>query len=127
MKTMKIPETGHYRYTENMLFSFDISKDISISNSVLCATIDKANIQFPLTIRPVQTGDKFCPFGMEGHRLVSDFLTDQKLSLLDKRRQLVVTDNKGEILWLVGLRIDHRYRVTNSTSSILRITLAKTL
>ena len=127
MKTMKIPETGHYRYTENMLFSFDISKDISISNSVLCATIDKANIQFPLTIRPVQTGDKFCPFGMEGHRLVSDFLTDQKLSLLDKRRQLVITDNKGEILWLVGLRIDHRYRVTNSTSSILRITLAKTL
>ena len=127
MKTMKIPETGHYRYTDNMRFSFDISNDISISNSVFCATIDAVNIQFPLTIRPVQTGDKFCPFGMEGHRLVSDFLTDQKLSLLEKRRQLVVTDSKGEILWLVGLRIDNRYRVTNTTSSILRITLAKTL
>jgi tRNA(Ile)-lysidine synthase len=127
MKAMKIPETGHYRYTDNIRFSFEISNAISISNSVFCATIDIADIQFPLTIRPVQTGDKFCPLGMKGHRLISDFLTDQKLSLLEKRRQLVVTDAHGEILWLVGLRIDHRYRVTNTTSSILRITVAKTL
>lgn len=127
MKAMKIPETGHYRYTDNIRFSFDISNAISISNSVFCATLDIADIQFPLTIRPVQTGDKFCPLGMKGHRLISDFLTDQKLSLLEKRRQLVVTDAHGEILWLVGLRIDHRYRVTNTTSSILRITVAKTL
>ena len=127
MKAMKIPETGHYRYTDNIRFLFDISNAISISNSVFCATLDIADIQFPLTIRPVQTGDKFCPLGMKGHRLISDFLTDQKLSLLEKRRQLVVTDAHGEILWLVGLRIDHRYRVTNTTSSILRITVAKTL
>jgi tRNA(Ile)-lysidine synthase len=64
---------------------------------------------------------------MEGHRLVSDFLTDQKLSLLEKRRQLVVTDAKGDILWVVGLRTDNRYSVKNTTSSILRITVAKTL
>ncbi|MBO5593541.1 MAG: tRNA lysidine(34) synthetase TilS [Prevotella sp.] len=127
MKAMKIPETGHYRYTDNIRFLFEISNAISISNSVFCATLDIADIQFPLTIRPVQTGDKFCPLGMKGHRLISDFLTDQKLSLLEKRRQLVVTDAHGEILWLVGLRIDHRYRVTNTTSSILRITVAKTL
>ena len=127
MKTMKIPEEGHYRYTEDMCFSFEHSDTISISNSAFCATIDLANVQYPLTIRPVQTGDRFCPFGMEGHRLVSDFLTDQKLSLLEKRRQLVVTDAKGDILWLVGLRTDNRYRVKNTTSSILRITVAKTL
>ena len=127
MKTMKIPEEGHYRYTEDMRFSFEHSDTISISNSAFCATVDLANIQYPLTIRPVQTGDRFCPFGMEGHRLVSDFLTDQKLSLLEKRRQLVVTDAKGDILWLVGLRTDNRYRVKNTTSSILRITVAKTL
>jgi tRNA(Ile)-lysidine synthase len=127
MKTMKIPEEGHFRYTEDMRFSFEHSDTISISNSAFCATIDLANVQYPLTIRPVQTGDRFCPFGMEGHRLVSDFLTDQKLSLLEKRRQLVVTDAKGDILWVVGLRTDNRYRVKNTTSSILRITVAKTL
>ena len=127
MKTMKIPEEGHYRYMDDMRFSFEHTDTISISNSAFCATIDLANIQYPLTVRPVQTGDRFCPFGMEGHRLVSDFLTDQKLSLLEKRRQLVVTDAKGDILWLVGLRTDNRYRVTKTTSSILRITLAKSL
>lgn len=127
MKTMKIPEEGHYRYMDDMRFSFEHTDTISVSNSAFCATIDLANIQYPLTVRPVQTGDRFCPFGMEGHRLVSDFLTDQKLSLLEKRRQLVVTDAKGDILWLVGLRTDNRYRVTKTTSSILRITLAKSL
>lgn len=127
MKTMKIPEEGHYRYMDDMRFSFEHTDTISVSNSAFCATIDLANIQYPLTVRPVQTGDRFCPFGMEGHRLVSDFLTDQKLSLLEKRRQLVVTDAKGDILWLVGLRTDNRYRVTKTTSSILRITVAKSL
>lgn len=127
MKTMKIPEEGHYRYMDDMRFSFEHTDTISVSNSAFCATINLANIQYPLTVRPVQTGDRFCPFGMEGHRLVSDFLTDQKLSLLEKRRQLVVTDAKGDILWLVGLRTDNRYRVTKTTSSILRITLAKSL
>ncbi len=127
MKTMKIPEEGHYRYMDDMRFLFEHTDTISVSNSAFCATIDLANIQYPLTVRPVQTGDRFCPFGMEGHRLVSDFLTDQKLSLLEKRRQLVVTDAKGDILWLVGLRTDNRYRVTKTTSSILRITLAKSL
>ena len=127
MKTMKMPEPGCYRYTEDMRFDVVVTDNISISNSAFCTTLDAANIQFPLTIRPVQTGDKFCPFGMKGHKLVSDFLTDQKLSLLEKRRQLVVTDRQGEIIWLVGLRIDNRYRVSNQTSSILRITVAKSL
>ena len=80
-----------------------------------------------MTVRPVQTADRFCPFGMEGHKLVSDFLTDLKLSVLEKRRQLVITDRHGEILWVVGRRIDNRFKVTKQTSSILRITLAKTL
>ena len=60
---------------------------------------------------------------MSGHRLVSDFLTDLKLSLLEKRRQLVVTDATGTILWLVGLRTDNRFRVTPDTPVILRLTL----
>jgi tRNA(Ile)-lysidine synthase len=60
---------------------------------------------------------------MTGHRLVSDYLTDLKLSVLEKRRQLVITDATGTILWLVGHRTDNRFRVTNDTNSILRLTL----
>jgi tRNA(Ile)-lysidine synthase len=69
----------------------------------------------------VQQGDRFQPFGMQGQKLVSDFLTDQRLNLLEKRRQLVVTDATGTILWLVGRRIAHPFRVTDAAASILRI------
>jgi len=63
---------------------------------------------------------------MEGSRLVSDFLTDRKVNLLRKRRQLVVADASGRILWLVGQRTDNRFRVTGATRSVLRITTDST-
>ena len=121
IKPLVIPETGSYRLSDDLCLKVEITDNISISKLADCATIDKEKVLFPLTVRPVQSGDSFCPFGMEGHKLVSDFLTDQKLSLLEKRRQLVVTDDTGAILWLVGLRTDNRFRVTPQTTTILRL------
>lgn len=121
MKTMKIPETGRYRYDEKTCFDVIVTNEVGISKASDTVTLDADTVRFPLTVRPVETGDRFCPYGMEGYRLVSDFLTDSKLSLIDKRRQLVVTDGDGQIIWLVGLRSDHRYRVTEQTATILRI------
>ena len=123
IKPLRIPEAGNYRFSPEILFSVKLTDDISISKSVECATLDAANIQFPLTVRQVASGDAFCPFGMEGRKLVSDFLTDRKISLLEKRRQLVVTAANGDIIWLVGQRTDHRYRITASTHQVLSITL----
>jgi len=125
MKTLKIPETGLYVYDAFDSFRVEKVNDVSVSKAQDVITLDAADIQFPLTVRPVQTGDEFCPFGMEGHRLVSDFLTDHKLSALEKRRQLVVTNGNGDILWIVGLRTDHRYRVNKQTSLVLRISREK--
>lgn len=122
-RPMKIPEPGTYRVGNQCLIKVELSQTITISKTADCATLDQATVYFPLTIRPVRDGDTFCPFGMEGHRLVSDFLTDRKLSVLEKRRQLVVTDADDTILWLVGLRTDHRFRVTNQTTTILRLTI----
>ena len=62
---------------------------------------------------------------MDGHKLVSDFLTDRKVSLREKRRQLVVTNANGDIIWLVGQRPDNRYRITPQTHQMLRIALIK--
>lgn len=123
MKAMKLPEHGHYVYKEDIHFNVEISNDISISKSADCATLDAEKVQFPLTVRPVCTGDVFVPFGMDGHKLVSDYLTDRKCTLFEKRRQLVVTDCHDQIIWLVGQRTDNRYRVTEQTTSVLRITL----
>ena len=119
IKPLRIPEPGNYRFSPEILFSVKTSDDISVSKSDDCITLDAANIQFPLTIRKVASGDVFCPFGMEGHKLVSDFLTDRKISLFEKRRQLVVTNANGDILWLVGQRADNRYRITPQTTKVL--------
>ena len=123
VKPLRIPEPGCYRFSPEILFDVKSLSDITISKSTDCITIDAANVQFPLTVRLVQSGDAFCPLGMEGHKLVSDFLTDRKATLLEKRRQLVVTSANGDILWLVGHRPDHRYRITPSTTTVLRIKL----
>ena len=119
--SLKIPEEGTYAYQGDKRFKCSISDKITISKSVDCATFDKDRVQFPLQIRPWAAGDRFCPYGMKGSRLVSDYLTDLKLSLWEKRRQLVMVDGHGEVIWLVGQRIDHRFRITDSTSSVLRI------
>ena len=123
MKTMKIPETGLYRYDDDLRFDISLTDDLTISKRLDCITLDASKVRFPLTVRPVATGDSFVPFGMTGHKLVSDFMTDLKLPILQKRRQLVVTDRDGEILWLTGLRSDNRYRVSEQTTSILRIAI----
>jgi tRNA(Ile)-lysidine synthase len=60
---------------------------------------------------------------MKGSKLVSDYLTDQKRSLLDKRRQLVITDAQDRILWLIGERPDDRFRITVATTEILQLSI----
>lgn len=119
--SMTIPETGTYRMADGGKISITRSDIVTISKSSECAVLDEASVKFPLTVRTVQAGDRFCPFGMKGSRLVSDFLTGLKLNLLEKRRQLVVTDSSGRIVWIVGRRTDNRFRVTPTTFSILRI------
>lgn len=123
LKSLRIPEAGLYRYDGNRRFDIVASKNIIISKSSDCATIDAALVKFPLIVRPIQTGDKFIPYGMSGHKLVSDYLTDLKMDIVSKRRQLVLTDCEGNILWLVGQRTDNRYRVTDQTTSVLSITI----
>ena len=102
------------------------TKNISISKSNDCITIDKAKVKFPLTVRPIENGDAFIPFGMTGRKLVSDYLTDRKCSIFEKQRQLVLTDIEGQFIWLVGKRIDNRVSVTEQTKEVLQITLVRT-
>ena len=122
MKSMKIPEAGTYRYDETTTYKIEITDAINISKSADVATIDADKVKFPLAIRPIEGGDWFIPFGMEGRKLVSDYLTDKKFSVLQKRRQLVLTDASGSIIWLVGCRTDNIVKVSDETTKILRIT-----
>ncbi len=123
MKSIKMPECGTYRYDESAAYKLDIADNVEISKSADVATVDADKVNFPLTLRPVSTGDRFVPFGMKGSKLVSDYLTNQKVSILDKRRQLVLVDASGAIIWLVGRRTDNRFRIDNDTKQTLRITI----
>lgn len=93
-----------------------------IPRSSAVATLDASNVTLPLVIRRWKIGDKFAPFGMKGRKkLVSDFLTDLKLSLYEKDEQYVVADKDGRILWLIGRRSDDRFRVTEHTTNIIEL------
>ena len=84
-------------------------------------TLDADKVSFPLTLRLVQEGDRFHPFGMKGTKLVSDYLTDKKVNLFLKERQLVLVDAKGIIIWLVGERTSEECKVDDKTTQILEI------
>ena len=75
----------------------------------------------PIEVRLVREGDSFVPFGMKGRKLVSDYLTDRKVNRLEKARQFVATCG-DDIIWLIGHRSDNRYRVTEKTKRILKLT-----
>lgn len=85
------------------------------------ATLDTADIQFPLLLRTWKEGDFFIPFGMFGKRKLSRFLTDLKLPSFEKQNAMVLCDARGCIIWVVGYRIDNRYRVSNHTEQILKL------
>ena len=107
----------------NIPLKFDFCNvgDISISdsNSIF---VDEDQLKFPLQLRKWQEGDVFHPFGMQGSKKVSKYFKDEKLSLIDKlNKWLLCSDD--QIVWIVGMRQDERFKVTTNTTKILKITI----
>ena len=92
--------------------------DFVIDKSPEVAQLDYDKIHFPLTLRHWQHGDRFHPLGMKGSKLLSDFFVDQKFTEWEKRNVWLMVSANGDILWVVGHRIDERYKVTDSTKTI---------
>jgi len=83
-------------------------------------SIDFNHIEFPLILRKRQKGDFFFPIGLHGKKKVSKFFKDEKLSLIDKENAWLLC-SKNDIIWVVGMRLDDRFKVTKTTSKILKI------
>lgn len=83
-------------------------------------SIDFDKIEFPLLLRKWHKGDFFFPIGMNGKKKVGKFFKDEKLSLIDKENSWLLC-SKNEIVWVIGKRMDDRYKVTKTTSKILKI------
>lgn len=121
---MKIPETGIYIFNDHLKLRFQSTKmtdDFHLSREKSVAMLDADMVSFPLVVRNCKKGDWFIPYGMRGKKLLSDYMTDRKLSLFDKQRQLVVEDASGNIVWLIGERPDNRYVISEQTKTILTI------
>jgi tRNA(Ile)-lysidine synthase len=84
------------------------------------AALDAGRLTFPLLLRPVQAGDRFQPLGMRGKKKLSDFMIDQKIAVNLKAEQLVLVSG-ADIVWVVGQRIDQRYKVGEQTQEIFEI------
>lgn len=106
--------------TETFKLQFKKLKKYKISSANSSATIDFKKLEFPLEIRKWQKGDSFYPLGMKGKKKLSDFLIDKKLSLFEKENTwLLVSGNK--IVWVIGLRMDERFKVTETTTEVFQI------
>lgn len=124
--SLKIPEHGKYIINDVKSIRIEkviVNKEFNISKDNFTATLDSANVKFPLLLRNVEKGDRFFPFGMKGSKLVSKYMTDKRFSLIDKQKQMVIEDASGNIIWLVGERTDERFKITNKTTYALVISI----
>lgn len=96
------------------------SSRIERSTDVACLDLEK--LSFPLVLRNWSQGDAFFPLGMRGKKKLSDFMIDEKIPLNLKSRVCVLTSGE-DIVWVVGYRVDDRYKVTDHTSSTYKVTV----
>jgi len=95
---------------KNVKFTADPSVDF----------FDSALLPYRMTLRTWKTGDVFQPLGMKGTVKVSDFLTNSKLSLMNRQNVLVLA-TADEIVWLCGMRMSEKFRISNDTKTALRV------
>ena len=92
-------------------------------NNCDMAQLDADKLSLPLSLRRWQNADRFRPLGLRGSKLVSDFFNDIGLTTFEKKNTWIMIDNKGTIVWVVGRRIDDRFKITEKTSRVCQINL----
>lgn len=112
-KEIKIFRTDHEIFIP-LYMKLSETSDSSIINNPLFAKFDLNKLTFPLVLRKWKNGDKFIPLGMNNFKKVSDFFVDEKYTLNEKKEQWILCSEE-DIIWIIGKRIDDRYKIASNT------------
>ena len=108
---------------EMSLRTFPKQLDFKFSKEKNCVHLDASKLTFPLQLRHWEEGDTFYPLGMDQKKKLSDFFINNKLSLLEKEKCWILLSEK-EVVWIVGMRLDNRFKVTERSEMVLEIKVA---
>jgi tRNA(Ile)-lysidine synthase len=117
---IKIAKSKNYVEYKNLQIQFRLIKNdatFELNKSSNVAQLDYDKLTFPLILRHWEPGDTFQPLGMKGKKKLSDYFIDKKYSINKKEQALVLVSN-NQIVWLVGDRIDERFKVRAITQKI---------
>ncbi len=104
----------------NLKMRIENALEVQIVGSATVAYLDFNTLSFPLTIRKWKKGDHFYPLGMDHRKKLSDFFIDNKIDRIEKDK-IHVVETGGEVCWIVGHRIDERFKVRTSTQKVFII------
>ncbi|MBN2237882.1 MAG: tRNA lysidine(34) synthetase TilS, partial [Bacteroidales bacterium] len=102
--------------------NWQVSEVLRVEKDLNIALLDYDQLEFPLILRTWKEGDYFHPLGLKGKKLLSDFFIDLKLSRYEKESTWLLFSG-DQVAWVIGFRIDDRFKITNTTKKVLRLQL----
>jgi tRNA(Ile)-lysidine synthase len=119
---MEITQNGNIEYAKGRRISVKNSRNIpeNLNQGAEKIFVDIKKIIFPLYVRKWRYGDFFYPINMNNQRKkLQDYLTDKKIDKLKKEEVYLLVDANNQIIWVIGLRQDNRYKIDSNTEHIL--------
>lgn len=119
----KISTGSEIKIAGKTLSIFEVTRsDVKIGKSKNIEYISADGLSSDFIVRTWTEGDKFFPIGMQGSKKISDYLNDIKINSFEKKEQLVL-ENNGSIVWVIGKRLDDRFKLTPNTKKVLKLCL----
>ena len=126
----RVPGTYHVNGSRIVVDTLPWTPDMPLKQPEGTIILDAAKLRFPFVLRKWRSGDWMIPLGMKGKKKISDLFTDLKYGHMQKDRAVILVDMAGDlaeqqhVAGVAGVRIDDRYKVTDNTETIIRITIS---
>jgi tRNA(Ile)-lysidine synthase len=113
-----VHEPSIYNLSSGKNLQLTVTNELGFTSNKNKAYIDADLLRFPLIVRYWEAGDKFKPLGMQNFKNISDFFVDSKVPVPHKNKIPLVINGDGNLIWVVGMRQDERFKVTATTKKV---------